>query len=172
MSPAIQDGRYKIWRSPEKHQFIVSMHGPDSMAVLSSSTPDDNQSGERGIWTVTSASHSAPSISGADAVTATLQEETTQAYLAIDDPSDLGRGANVYVKKDDKQVWTLNPASTTDEELKEGGEYHIGFPDLVDGQVLVVDNSFARAFPPRLALQPLSADIPSIGGPWYFEPIA
>lgn len=148
------------------------MNGPNSMAVLGRPEElDDPSNPETGIWilTITSSSDTA-SVASERAVSATLQHEVTKAYLAIDKPSEPGRGAPIYVKSDSKQVWTINPASTTGDE--DSNEFHIGYPDLVDGQVLVVDNSFARAFPPRLALQSMENDIAQVGLPWQFEPVA
>ncbi|KAF9339834.1 hypothetical protein BGZ91_004517 [Linnemannia elongata] len=171
MTKTIHNGRYKIWRSPEQHQLIVTMNGANSMAVLG--RPDQLEDGETGIWilTITPSDPSSPSIASESAVSATLQHEGTKAYLALHDPAHPGQGANIYVKSDNKQVWTINPASTTGDGGDDKNEYHIGYPDLVDGQVLVVDNSFARSFPPRLALQPLG-NVDQIGLPWRFEPIA
>lgn len=174
MTKTIQDGRYKIWRSPEQHQLIVPMDGPNSMAILRRPEEIENISpSETGIWTltITPSDPSSASIASESAVSATLQHEGTGAYLALHDPTDPGQGANIYVKGDDKQVWTINPASTTGDGGEDKNEYHIGYPDLVRGQVLVVDNSFARAYPPRLALQPLD-NFAQIGLPWRFEPIA
>ncbi|KAF9908503.1 hypothetical protein EC991_009767 [Linnemannia zychae] len=172
MSGPIQNGRYKIWRSPEQQQLIVTMNGPDSMAVLAHPEELENpENPETGIWIVTATPTNSVNLASADAISATVQHEATKAFLAIDDPTNPGRGANIYAKLEDRQIWTLSPASTTGEG--EGkNEFHIGYPDLVDGQVLVVDNSFARAFPPRLALQPLGTDIAQVGLPWRFEPIA
>ncbi|KAF9156005.1 hypothetical protein BG015_007683 [Linnemannia schmuckeri] len=171
MTKTIQNGRHKIWRSPEQHQLIVTMNGANSMAVLG--RPDELEHPETGIWIVTTTAPSpdSASIASEGAVSATLQHEVSKAYLALDDPTDPGQGANIYVKSDDKQVWTINPASTTGDGGEDKNEFHIGYPDLVKGQVLVVDNSFARAFPPRLALQPLGSDVAQIGLPWRFEPV-
>ncbi|KAF9133436.1 hypothetical protein BGW39_009747 [Mortierella sp. 14UC] len=179
MSGPIQNGRYKIWRSPKQHQLIVTLNGPNSMAVLGRPEELDNpENPETGIWIVTATSPPSPNsvnLASADAISAIVQHEATKAFLAIDDPANPGRGANIYVKSEDRQVWTLSPASTTGDGGEEGegkNEFHIGYPDLVDGQVLVVDNSFSRAFPPRLALQPLGTDMTQVGLPWRFEPIA
>ncbi|KAG9071804.1 hypothetical protein KI688_006020 [Linnemannia hyalina] len=174
MSKTIQNGRYKIWRSPEQRQLIVTMNGANSMAVLRHPEElEDPSHHETGIWvlTITPSDPSSASIASEGAVSATLQHEGTKSYLALHDPTNPGQGANIYVKSDDKQVWTINPASTTGDGGEDMNEYHIGYPDLVDGQVLVVDNSFSRAFPPRLALQPLGDTLAQIGLPWRFEPI-
>ncbi|KAF9094448.1 hypothetical protein BGX23_002111 [Mortierella sp. AD031] len=150
MVAAIQNGRYKIWRSPE--QLLVSMNGPNSMAVLGHL--DDLvgrfDNSESGIWIV--------------------NHEASQGYLALDNPSDPGRGATIFVQMDNKQAWTITPAargegSTTD-------EFHIGYPEKIEGQSLVVDNSFLMSYPPRLALQPADNGIPGMGLPWRFEPVA
>lgn len=172
MVATIKDGRYKIWRSPEQHQLIIAMDGPNSLAVLGRPEQlEDPSNPETGIWILTTTSSSdTASIASERAVSATLQHEVTKAYLAIDNPSDPGRGASIYVKSDNRQVWTINPASTTGDV--DNNEFHIGYPDLVDGQVLVVDNSFARAFPPRLALQALENNVDQIGLPWRFESVA
>jgi hypothetical protein len=175
MSGPIQNGRYKIWRSLEQRQLVITMNGSDSMAVLG--TTGDLSDHETGIWVVTATPGPPDSVNlaSAGAISATVQHEASKAFLAIDDPSNPGHGSNIYVKSEDRQIWTLNPASTTGNGMEEGeakNEFHIGYPDLVDGQVLVVDNSFGRAFPPRLALQPLGTDFPQMGLPWRFEPIA
>ncbi|KAG0280613.1 hypothetical protein BGZ95_009455 [Linnemannia exigua] len=169
MSGPIQDGRYRIWRSPEQQQLVVTMAGSDSMAVLSH--PGQLEDPEKGIWIVSSVTtpSNTVNLASADAVSATVQHEVSKAYLALDKLDNPSRGSPIYVRSKDRQVWTLSPASTTGGEGASKNEFHIGYPDLVDGEVLVVDNSFARSFPPRLALQPLGADIGPTGLPWQFE---
>ncbi|KAG0209281.1 hypothetical protein BGX33_005707 [Mortierella sp. NVP41] len=170
MVAAIQNGRYKIWRSPE--QLLVSMNGPNSMAVLGHL--DDLvgrfDNSETGIWIVNVAPTSTTDNDVDSSVSATIQHEASQGYLALDNPSDPGRGATIFVQVDNKQAWTITPAargegSTTD-------EFHIGYPEKIEGQSLVVDNSFLMSYPPRLALQPADNGIPGMGLPWRFEPVA
>ncbi|KAG0376164.1 hypothetical protein BGX24_008180 [Mortierella sp. AD032] len=175
MSGPIQDGRYKIWRSPERNQLIVAMEGHNSMAVLGHpSNYEGSDDAESGIWIVSTVAtpSNTVNLASADAVSATLQHEASEAYLALDNSADPTRNSSVCIKSDDRQVWTLSPASTTKDEGEGRNEFHIGYPDLVDGEVLVVDNSFLRIFPPRLALQPLGSEMDQVGLPWHFEPVA
>ena len=187
--PAIQSGRYKIWRTPEKTQLLVSFGEANSMAVLMrpEEMPKDNpEYPETGIWIVnvlaTPTSSSVPPQSstttthaGVDdnTATATIQHEPSQGYLTVDNPAEADRGSPIYVKADHKQTWLMNSAAAASSTVHSEFEFHIGYPELNWPQRMVVDNSFAKAWPPRLALQPYAEDVPQFGGPrpWLFEPV-
>ncbi|KAF9099995.1 hypothetical protein BGX29_006851 [Mortierella sp. GBA35] len=153
---AIQTGRYKIWRSPV--QLLVSMNGPNSLAILGHA--ESLESPDSGIWIIEASS----SNDDGSTSTATIKNESSQAYLAPDSQSDLvGRGSTLYVQDNNRQTWTISPAGSGSAD-----EFHIQYPTEVEGQTLVVDNSFLRAYPPRLALQALGA-FPDADRPWRFE---
>ncbi|KAF9549962.1 hypothetical protein EC957_002022 [Mortierella hygrophila] len=131
MTKTIQNGRYKIRRSPDRDDVIIADGANAPANILQEQYPD------HGIWILTINPSNPPSASVAleGAVSATLQHERTQAYLAISDSNYLGQNSSIHVSPNDKQVWTINPAGTT----SSGGEneYYIAYPDLVDGEVLV-----------------------------------
>ncbi|KAF9145343.1 hypothetical protein BGX30_009353 [Mortierella sp. GBA39] len=166
MTKTIRNGRYKIRRSPDQDSLIIPADSSNSLAILG---PEDPYRDETGIWilTIDPSYSSLDCVAAEGAVIATLQHEGTNAYLAFQKPISLDQQASILVSSDDKQVWTINPAGTTGYGRK--NEYHIGYPKLIHGEVMVVDISMLRVYPPRLALRPFENRMTS---PWRFEPIA
>ncbi|KAG9068812.1 hypothetical protein KI688_011098 [Linnemannia hyalina] len=166
MTKTIQNGRYKIRRSPDQGSLIIPAESASSIATLG---PEDPSRNETGIWILTTSSSYSPSdcVASAGAMIATLQHEGTNAYLAFQKPISLDQQVSIIVSSDDKQVWTINPVGTTGYGRK--NEYHIGYPYLLHGEVMVVDISMLRVYPPRLALRPFEEGRTS---PWRFEAIA
>ncbi|KAG9068814.1 hypothetical protein KI688_011100 [Linnemannia hyalina] len=158
MTKTIQNGRYKIRRSQDQESVIISAGSANSVAILA---PDDYP-GVTGIWILTIDPSNPPSTSVAleGAVSATLQHEHTKAYLTLDNPNSPLVFSSILVSSDAKQVWTINPAISN--------EYHIVYPNLVDEEVLVVDNSLEVVYPRRMALRDFDNDMTF---PWRFEPV-
>ncbi|KAG0376165.1 hypothetical protein BGX24_008181 [Mortierella sp. AD032] len=137
MSGPIQNGRYKIWRSRERRQLILAADGPGSMAALGHpSDYKDFHYAETGIWIVSTVATPSNTVNhaSADAVSATVQHEGNKEYLAVNNTTEVSRHSSICIKSDDRQVWTLSPASTTGGEGGRKNEFHIRYPALVDDQ--------------------------------------
>ncbi|KAF9549961.1 hypothetical protein EC957_002021 [Mortierella hygrophila] len=165
MPKTIQEGRYKIRRSPDPDSLIIPADSANSLAILG---PEDPSCEETGIWILTfDASYSSlDCVASKGAMVATLQHEGTQAYLAIQKPISPDQQPSILVSSDDKQAWTINPTGKTGYGKEE--DYYIGYPRLVQGEVMVVDTLMLRVYPPRLALRPFEDGMTL---PWRFEPV-
>ncbi|KAF9549964.1 hypothetical protein EC957_002024 [Mortierella hygrophila] len=145
MSKTIQNGRYKIRRSHDQDSIIAPLERANSAAVL---LPEDPSLNFTGIWILT-IDRSNPAwaiIESEGTVSVILQHEDTKAYLALDNPTSPGEHTNICVSSDDKQVWTINPAGTN---AYGRNEYRIGYPYVVDEDILLIDNSMLLVYPPR-----------------------